>query len=54
MFPNPFSISEDEESSPPGDDAADGTGESGAAGADFKKPITTKSMTEAAKKYIKN
>nr|NP_001261609.1 uncharacterized protein Dmel_CG5068, isoform B [Drosophila melanogaster]NP_648277.3 uncharacterized protein Dmel_CG5068, isoform A [Drosophila melanogaster]ACL90756.1 CG5068-PA [synthetic construct]AAF50336.2 uncharacterized protein Dmel_CG5068, isoform A [Drosophila melanogaster]AAL29088.1 LP02515p [Drosophila melanogaster]AGB94304.1 uncharacterized protein Dmel_CG5068, isoform B [Drosophila melanogaster] len=51
MFPNPFSISEDEESSPPGDDAADGSSESAAAGADFKKPNTTKSTTEAAKNY---
>ncbi|XP_017840598.2 protein phosphatase methylesterase 1 [Drosophila busckii] len=42
MFPNAFSISEDEES-PAGDE--------GATGEDFKKPITTKAATDAAKNY---
>lgn len=49
MFPNPFSISEDEEVSPPGDETPE-TSSDNSAGADFKKPITTKSATEAAKK----
>lgn len=42
MFPNAFSISEDEESGNGGED--------GAESADFKKPITTKAATDAAKK----
>lgn len=44
MFPNAFSISEDEESGNGGED--------GAESADFKKPITTKAATDAAKKYV--
>ncbi|XP_034658638.1 protein phosphatase methylesterase 1 [Drosophila subobscura] len=50
MFPNPFSISEDEEVSPPGD-GEEGSAEGLAAGTDFKKPVTTKEATEAARNY---
>jgi len=42
MFPNAFSISEDEEVGNGGEDGAECT--------DFKKPITTKAATDAAKK----
>lgn len=44
MFPNAFSISEDEE--------VGNTGEEGAESVDFKKPTTTKAATDAAKKYV--
>ncbi|KAH8415479.1 hypothetical protein KR222_000784 [Zaprionus bogoriensis] len=43
MFPNAFSISEDEESGNGGEDGAESV--------DFKKPITTKAATDAAKNY---
>lgn len=43
MFPNAFSISEDEEVGNGAEDGAEGT--------DFKKPITTKEANEAAKNY---
>ncbi|EDV96911.1 protein phosphatase methylesterase 1 [Drosophila grimshawi] len=43
MFPNAFSISEDEE--------VGNGGEEGAEGTEFKKPITTKAAMEAAKNY---
>ncbi|EDW19513.1 protein phosphatase methylesterase 1 [Drosophila mojavensis] len=43
MFPNAFSISEDEE--------VGNTGEEGAESVDFKKPMTTKAATDAAKNY---
>ncbi|EDW70209.1 protein phosphatase methylesterase 1 [Drosophila virilis] len=43
MFPNAFSISEDEE--------VGNAGEDGAESVDFKKPTTTKAATDAAKNY---
>ncbi|XP_017860790.1 PREDICTED: protein phosphatase methylesterase 1, partial [Drosophila arizonae] len=43
MFPNAFSISEDEE--------VGNAGEEGAESVDFKKPMTTKAATDAAKNY---
>jgi len=46
MFPNAFSISEDEEVGNGAEDGAEST--------DFKKPITTKDANEAAKKLVSN